>query len=292
MRANTTLFIAAAAMLGCKDPPLSIEREPPAEAASSSTVGGATARPPEVEPDGGAEAPEASRFSIECRTKARAGVVLSASDPAWLRGCVIRGRVLGVRSIESDEHPKERVLDFLVERDNAIPCRTPIDASDADANPLRTVKVVVRGGSRIAGALREGASVCGWAWLPPSVGLGYGGWVGAISTGTGALLGAGSAYLDAAWRSKLGLSWRLVRVGRAARHPIDGGGVFVGYRDVRIFHGGVSAVSTDGSEVILRAKDGTFAVSATSDLNEGPVPIYEGHHDGFAFSAVRLSGDH
>ena len=28
--------------------------------------------------------------------------------------------------------------------------------------------------------------------------------------------------------------------------------------------------------------------TATSDLTEGPVPVFVGHHDGFWFSAIRL----
>jgi hypothetical protein len=39
---------------------------------------------------------------------------------------------------------------------------------------------------------------------------------------------------------------------------------------------------------VIEGRDGRFAVTATSDLTEGRVPMYTGRHDGFVFSAVRL----
>jgi hypothetical protein len=46
-----------------------------------------------------------------------------------------------------------------------------------------------------------------------------------------------------------------------------------------------------GSQVVLDAPDGRFLVRAASDLTTGPEPVFVGHHDGFAFSALRVLGE-
>jgi hypothetical protein len=254
-------------MLGCQEPPR-IEPEPPAPPPPSESPA-ANAPPPPAEPDGGAAPPEARLFSIECL------------DDVISRACEIRGRVRGVREVEV-KFPPERALEVRIEPDDASPCATPYLRGQSRL-------FLMRGGARIASALAEGATVCGWSHRAHTPGLGSWGWEGMIASGSGALLGAGSAYFERARSPVLADSWRFSREGAFERELVDDTGTFIRHRQVRIHHGGASAVSTSGSETILRARDGTYLVSATSLLTEGPEAVYVGHWQGFAFSALRVS---
>jgi hypothetical protein len=254
-------------MLGCEQPPR-IEPEPPALPPPSESAA-ANAPPPPAEPDGGAATREARLFSIECL------------DDVISRACEIRGRVRGVREVEV-EFPPERALEVRIEPDDASPCSTPYLRGQSR-------RFLMRGGARIAGALAEGATVCGWSSLVHTPGLGYRDWEGMIASGSGVPLGAWSEYFEGARPPVLPPSWRFSREGAVDRQLIDDSGTWLQHRQVRILHGGVSAVSTSGSETTLRARDGTYLVSATSRLTEAPEPVYVGHWQGFAFSALRLS---
>jgi L-ascorbate metabolism protein UlaG (beta-lactamase superfamily) len=86
----------------------------------------------------------------------------------------------------------------------------------------------------------------------------------------------------------LARAFRFSREGPAERQAIDEGGWFVRHRGVRVYHGGARALSTGGNEVTVTGREGSFAVAATSELTEGPIPIFVGPHDAFAFSAVRV----
>jgi hypothetical protein len=262
------LLALASAMLGCerKQPPRIEPERPTSPPATESAA--ANAPPPPAEPDGLGATPEATRFSIECL------------DDMTSRACEIRGRVRGVREVEV-KFPPERALEVRIEPDDASPCSTPYLRG-------RSRLFLMHGGARIAGAFVEGATVCGWSTLVHTPGLGYREWEGMIASGSGALLGAWSDYFEDA-RSELLSSWRFSREGAIDRQSNVDDGTWVQHRQVRIYHGRANAVSTRGSETILRARDGTYLVSATSLLSEAPEPVYVGPWHGFAFSALRVS---
>jgi hypothetical protein len=241
--------------------------------------------------DGGVEAPEAVSFSIECPG------FPDGQPPA----CLIRGHVFKVEEVVLDPAPKgiaaQRALALIIAPDDAVPCRTPLDTGEkalrlpeADDRFLeRSGPILVLGGARIAGALREGAALCGWTRRVAEPGLAYpAGWEGELADGSGALLGASSLYFEHASSRALARAWQFSREGPVERIPIDEGGAFLRHRGVRIHHGGGSALSVGGAEVVVQGRDGAFAVTATSNLTVGNVPIFVGHHDGFAFAAVRL----
>lgn len=291
---------------GCKGPPVSqpvsIEIEPPAPApASASAPAMAVPEPPAPAPvDAGTEAPEAPDFSIVCLGR-------PPRPGGFVYACTIQGRITAVRKVGSvaeamkfgrrEEGPFQ-AIDLRIDPDPALPCRTPLDGDKTSWRPPETDRsldlpwtIRMYGGARLAGALTEGTTVCGWTTRVQQAGLGYpAGWEGQLADGKGTVLAAWSLAFAPKDSPTLARSWRFSREGPVERRQIDEGGAFVYHRSVRVHHGGASALSVGGAESILRGRDGTFAVRATSDLTEGNTPIFVGKHDGFGFSAVRVSG--
>jgi hypothetical protein len=299
---------------GCKTAAVSrhepIGAEPSVPGADAGTEPSATALDP-----GAAILPppatEADAFSIQCgdSTDFKPQGLLGHAGPGrgQARACRIRGHVRTVHQVDlrppsrsrgGARDPATRAIELQFTPDAAVPCRTPLDPDDkapprtraSHADPEWSGPILVLGGARLAGRLRVGATLCGWARTTTIPGLNGPGWESALLDGSGALLGASSRYFDRA-ESPLARVFRFSREGPAARQAIDEGGWFVRHRDVRISHGGASALSRDGAEVTLTGPDGTFAVAATSDLTVGPVPVFVGRHDGFDFSAVRVDRD-
>ena len=286
---------AALAIAGCRSKPATRQKADAPEPPPSASAPSASTQAPV---DGGA-ATEATTFSLACAWSSRFETAFEApSGPP--RACMIRGRVRAARAVvlTPDRQARaRRALELRIEPDDAIPCRTPFDPSEkelrlpeADYPDLdRAGLVVVLGGARLVGALREGARLCGWAHAVAQPGLYYPrGWEGELADASGKLLAAWSFSFDRASSVKLARAFRFSREGPAERIPIEEGGAFVRHHRVRVYHGGASALSVDGDEAILRGRDGTFAVQAVSDLTEGHVPIFVGHHDGFGFAAVRV----
>jgi len=191
-----------------------------------------------------------------------------------------------------------RAIEIKLDPDDTLPCKTPLDHDakddrlrEADDSDLaRAGPILVLGGARFAGELREGEKICGWTRYIAQPGLGYpAGWEGELFDASGELLAAWSWYLERGdTKHRLSRSWRFSREGAPRRLRIDEGGAFVYHDAIRVHHGGASAVSKNGEEVILKSRNGTFAVLATSDLTEGNVPVFVSKHDGFFFSAVRV----
>jgi hypothetical protein len=296
---STATLVASA----CTRSPAAVEQRTGADSAAPSAPASTepVAAPPPPHGDApGNEAVEAGGFSVEC-----------ANDSAAVapRACIVRGTIRAVRAVEvASRSPGStigagaplRALAIEIAPDDAVPCRTPFDADakelrmiEADfADVARARSILVLGGARVAKALAEGRPLCGWARNaePPGLhGRGERHWEGELADGSGALLGAGSFYFDASRSKMLARAWRFSRFGPAERRPLSEGGAFVRHHAVRIAHGAASVVSIDGAEVVLQGRDGAFAVRATSDLTEGDVPPFVGRHDGFAFSAIRIS---
>lgn len=209
---------------------------------------------------------------------------------------------VGLSSLEpSSDAASVRAIELVITPDDGVPCSTPLDANakgirlpEADFPDLDRVGVVrVFGASRITSSLVIGAYLCGWTRQIGSPGLPSGaeppGWEGELRDGAGKLLGASSTRFESGSSKLIARSWRFVREGKVDRQSIDEGGAFVHHESVRVFHGGASAVSHLGAEVMLHAPDGDFAVQATSDLTDGKVPVFVSPRDSFSFAAVRQS---
>jgi hypothetical protein len=298
--------IAALAALGaCKHAPVPTQEPIDPEPPVSASVAGA--RPPDpvaATSDAGLPPVEASSFSLEC-----AGPSALAWSQGPPRACRIRGTVRASRTVVLQEGDPAHILgggsrgailgrELAIEPDDALPCRTPLDADHpSDALPQasyadleRAGLVVVLGAARIAPKLEVGARLCGWSRLVGQPGLHYpAGWEGELTDASGTLLGVASFTLDRRSPATLRRAWRFSREGAIRRMPMGEGGAFVFHENVRVLHGGASAVSIGGAEAILRAKDGTFAVTAVSDLTEGDTAVFVGRHDGFDFAALRIA---
>jgi len=230
------------------------------------------------------------------------------------RACILRGRIRSVKPVNTVPDASwlqdgftppvtNQALDVEIAPDDNVACSTPLDTTDkeirlpqADYPDLaRAGRVRILGGERIASELAAGKRVCGWARYINRPGLGYPtGWEGELTgadakDGAFKLLGAYSLYLNSSTNAYLSRAWGFTREGAARRIPIEEGGAFIFHDAVRIKHGGQSAVSKAGAEVLLKASDGTFAVQATSDMTVGNVPVFVDRHDGFFFSAVRTA---
>jgi hypothetical protein len=213
--------------------------------------------------------------------------------------CMISGRARATHETATQRESGEpvRALAVEIDEDDSLLCRTPLDPGEKEppdrkaGSPdfTRAKVILIIGGARIESALRPGSGLCGWSKPGKSLGLDLTERSeGELSDASGALLGAWSSYFEATESKWLARSWRFERGGPVEKRPLDEGGAFVHHRDVHVRRGAARAISTKGSEAILHAGDGSFAVSAASLLTEGPVPVFVSRQNGYRFSAVRV----
>ena len=273
-------LILSLVIAGCKRPAATqepIQSEPPS---SASAVGVAVLAPPAAV-DGRAWTESADgevrRRPNRRRSRSSAwGFPPSDRRPPLPSACLVRGHVHVVQEVDLDadvgvfatQRGPVRGLWLVVAPDDSVPCRTPFDPGEKELRSReagtrdleRSGPILVLGGARIAGALRAGAALCGWARRVGQPGLGYPqGWEGELADGSGALLGARAPSTSSAPPpGMLARSWRFSREGSRRRAAADRRGrrAVLWHRSVRVHHGGASAVSTGGAEVVLRGRDG------------------------------------